>query len=62
MPAKNRKAMTVGSKREVRVAMSRKVGKAVDSFFGCLGSKAACDPHEKTKARSAMGRRAARTR
>lgn len=68
LPAAIRKALRLGPKRKVRVAMTReglvtlRPLPDVGSFYGSLAGKAPFDPAEKDKARAAMGRRAASKR
>lgn len=68
LPVNFRKALKLGTRRKVRVAMSGdgtvtlRPLPDVMSFFGALQSPMPYDPQEKQKARAAMGRRAARKR
>ena len=62
LPVKFRKALKLGLKRKVRVALTKDGSLSlrplpdVMSFFGTLKSKTPFDPQEKQKARDAMGR------
>jgi len=64
LPVGIRKALKLGAKRKVRVAMTEdglvtlRPLPDVMSFYGALSGHPPCDPDEKRKARSAMGRRA----
>jgi bifunctional DNA-binding transcriptional regulator/antitoxin component of YhaV-PrlF toxin-antitoxin module len=66
LPVTIRKALKLGSKRKVRVVMTKEGTVTlrplpdVMSLFGALKSAVPYDPDEKQKARQAMGRRAAR--
>jgi bifunctional DNA-binding transcriptional regulator/antitoxin component of YhaV-PrlF toxin-antitoxin module len=63
LPVSIRKALKLGVKRKVRVAMTKEGTVTmrplpdVMSFFGKLKNDVPHDPHEKEKARKAMGRR-----
>jgi bifunctional DNA-binding transcriptional regulator/antitoxin component of YhaV-PrlF toxin-antitoxin module len=65
LPVKIRKALKLGARRKVRVAMddqglvTLRPLPDVMSFFGSLGGRVSFDSNEKQKARAAMGRRAA---
>lgn len=64
LPAAIRKALRLGRKRKVRVAMTREGFVTlrplpdVGSFYGSLAGKGAYNPGEKGEGRAAMGRRA----
>ena len=64
LPTAIRKALKLGSKRKVRVAMTKggtvtlRTLPDVASFFGILKNGVPYDPNEKQAARQAMGRRA----
>ena len=64
LPVSIRKALKLGSKRKVRVAITgegvvtMRPLPDVMSFFGKLKGDDPFDPHEKARARAAMGHRA----
>lgn len=66
LPVSIRKALKLGVKRKVRVAVTEpgvvtmRPLPDVMSFFGALKNNLPHDPHEKHKAREAMGQHAAR--
>jgi len=66
LPISIRKALKLGVKRKIRVAITQEGVVTmrplpdVMSFFGALKNNLPYDPHEKDKAREAMGRHTAR--